>query len=81
MWFVYIIECLDGTYYTGSTNDIEKRFKSHIDGRGAKYTKSHKPLKLIYQEEFKAKSAAMKREWEIKKLSKNQKIILITPIT
>ncbi len=77
MWFVYIIECVDGTYYTGSTNDVQKRFKNHIEGNGAKYTKSHKPVKVIYQEELLSKSDALKREIELKKLSKNRKKELV----
>ena len=78
MYFVYILLCLDNSLYTGSTNNIEKRFKDHILGKGAKYTKSHKPVRVVYQEEFKSKSEALKREVEIKRLSKKQKEILIT---
>lgn len=72
-WFVYILLCSDNSYYIGSTNDVEKRFKDHIEGRGAKYTKSHKPIKIIYQEKFSTKSQALKREWQLKKLSKSEK--------
>ena len=77
MWFIYILECTDGSFYIGSTNNIEQRFKNHIAGKGAKYTKSHKPLKMIYQEKFATKSEALKREWELKKLSRKQKEQLI----
>lgn len=78
MYFVYILKCLDGSLYTGSTNNIEKRFKSHLEGKGGKYTRSHKPVKIIYEEKFKTKSDALKREMQIKKLSKEKKIILIS---
>lgn len=77
MWFTYILLCYGGSLYTGSTNDVEKRFKDHIAGRGARYTKSHKPVKIIYQEKFKSKSEALKREAEIKKLSRKEKQNLI----
>jgi len=73
MYYVYILLCRDGSYYTGSTNDVEKRFKDHLKGRGARYTKSHKPVKIIYEEKFNTKSEALKRETEIKKLSRNKK--------
>lgn len=78
MYFVYIILCNDGSFYTGSTNDIEKRFKDHVRGRGAKYTKSHKPLRIIYKEEFETKSEALKREAEIKRLPRKEKKSLIS---
>ena len=65
---VYILECNDGTLYTGWTNDIDKRFKAHDDGKGAKYTKGRRPLKLVYLEELETKSEALKRENEIKKM-------------
>jgi len=78
MYFVYILKCLDGSLYTGSTNNIEKRFKNHLEGKGGKYTRSHKPVKIIYEEKFKTKSDALKREMQIKKLSKEKKIILIS---
>ena len=55
---VYILECNDGTLYTGWTNDIDKRFKAHNDGKGAKYTKGRRPLKLVYLEELETKSEA-----------------------
>ena len=77
MYFVYILLCEGGSFYTGSTNDVEKRFKDHVNGKGAKYTKSHKPVRIIYKEEFKTKSEALKRESEIKKLSKQQKTAVV----
>lgn len=77
MWFTYILLCVDGSFYTGSTNNVEKRFEDHLEGDGARYTKSHKPVKIIYQEKFKSKSEALKREAEIKKLSRKEKQNLI----
>jgi len=72
-YFVYILLCQDGSYYTGSTNDAEKRFKDHLEGRGARYTKSHKPVKIIYKEEFTSKSKALKREAEMKSWTRKKK--------
>jgi len=77
MWFVYILLCSDGSFYTGSTNDVEKRLEAHLAGKGAKYTKSHKPERIIYQESFQTKSEALKREIEIKKLTKIDKLKLV----
>ena len=74
---VYILECNDGTLYTGWTNDIDKRFKAHNDGKGAKYTKVRRPLKLVYLEELETKSEALKRENKIKKMTKDKKRQLI----
>ncbi len=75
MWFIYILLCTDGSYYTGATNNLEKRFLEHKSGKGGRYTRSHKPLKLIYSEQFKTKSEALKREIEIKGWSKQKKIL------
>ena len=74
MYFVYILLCADGSLYTGSTNDIAKRLEAHKNGKGAAYTKSHKPVKIIYSQECKTKSEALKREAEIKKLKRSEKI-------
>ncbi len=75
-WYVYIVECVDLTLYTGITTNIARRLKEHEAGKGAKYTKGRAPLKLIYQEECKDRSSASKRELEIKALSKEQKLLL-----
>ena len=80
MYFVYILLCADGSFYTGSTNDVEKRFKNHLNGKGARYTQSHKPIKIIYKEKFSTKSKALKREVEIKKLTKKKKEDLVRMI-
>ncbi len=71
--YVYILRCSDTTYYTGYTNNLEKRIKQHNDGNGAKYTKGKRPVKLVYKEEFSDKSVAMKREYQIKQLTRKEK--------
>lgn len=80
MYYVYILSCKDGSYYTGSTNNVEKRFKDHLAGKGARYTKSHKPEKIIYREEFSTKSEALKREIEIKKWPRQMKEKLVRSV-
>lgn len=77
MNYVYILKCGDGTLYTGWTNNLEKRFKSHCEGKGAKYTRGRGPLELVYFEEFNDKVEAMRREYAIKKLKKSDKEKLI----
>ena len=74
---IYILLCSDGSFYTGYTKDLEARIKLHENGKGAKYTKSHRPKKIAYVEEFGSRSEAMKREKEIKKLSHQQKLDLV----
>lgn len=77
MWFVYILRCGDGSLYTGITTDVERRLAVHRSGKGAKYTRSHLPVELVYTAECGDHSAALKREWEIKELSREEKMILI----
>jgi putative endonuclease len=76
-FYVYILLCSDGSFYTGYTKDIEARTRQHQNGKGAKYTKSHKPQKLAYVETHENRGVAMKREREIKKLSHQQKQALV----
>jgi len=76
-FYVYILLCLDGSFYTGYTKDLNERTKQHENGKGARYTKSHKPKKLAYVELFNSRSSAMKRERAIKKLTHQQKQELI----
>lgn len=78
MNYTYIVQCSDGSLYTGWTNNIEKRINDHNSGRGAKYTKSRLPVVLAYYEEFKTKEEAMRREWEIKQLDRKAKLELIS---
>lgn len=77
VWTVYILECGDGTLYTGITDDLQRRFKAHSEGRGAKYTRGRGPLKLRYWETVPDKSTALKREHELKRLRKNEKMAII----
>jgi putative endonuclease len=77
MYYIYIAECDDGTLYTGYTINLEKRIEAHNIGKGAKYTRGRTPIVLKYYEEFNSKSNALKRESEIKKMSKLKKIELI----
>jgi len=77
MWYVYIVECNDSTLYTGISNNVEKRIETHNKKKGAKYTKTRTPVKLVYQQSFETKSLASKEEWRIKQLTRNQKILLI----
>lgn len=77
MNYTYIVECSDGTYYTGWTNDIKKRIENHNSGKGAKYTKTRRPVTLVYYEMFETKQEAMKREYAIKQMSRTKKERLI----
>ena len=76
-WKLYILRCGDGTLYTGITTDVEKRVEAHRTGKGAKYTRGRAPLELVYREECGDHSAALKREIEIKKLTREEKESLI----
>tara|TARA_B100000609_G_C17103006_1_gene375613 strand:- start:106 stop:366 length:261 start_codon:yes stop_codon:yes gene_type:complete len=76
-WTVYIVKCSDKTFYTGITNNIKLRLETHNSGKGAKYTKNRLPVILVYLETVDDKSNALRREMEIKKLNRSQKINLI----
>ena len=76
-WTVYILECGDGTLYTGITDDLPKRLKAHSEGKGAKYTRGRGPLKLRYREVAADKSGALKREYALKRLRKTEKMAII----
>ena len=71
--YAYMVRCVDGSLYSGWTNDIEKRLLAHNSGRGAKYTRSRLPVTLAYLEEFPTKEEAMSREWHLKELTKKEK--------
>jgi putative endonuclease len=77
MWFVYLLRCLDGSLYTGITNDLERRVSDHFAGKGCRYTRSHPPKELAYREEFLTRSKALTREAEIKKWPKKRKEELV----
>jgi putative endonuclease len=68
MWLVYILRCADGTLYTGVTNDMEKRLVEHNAGRGARYTRTRRPVEVVYREEAPDRGAAQRRESEIKRM-------------
>jgi len=76
-WFVYMLRCGDGSLYTGYTDDVLRRLAVHQSGKGGRYTRSHLPLELVYQEELPDKSAALRREAAIKGLSRQEKLALI----
>lgn len=77
--FVYILQTENNTLYCGYTDNVEKRFQAHLEGKGAKYTRANKPVKLVWQKEFDTKSEALKEEYRIKhKLTRKQKLELIT---
>ncbi len=76
-FYVYIVQCQDGTYYTGYTPDIDRRIQLHNDGRGARYTRDRKPVKLVWCKEYKYFKKAFLEEIRIKKLTKKQKQALV----
>lgn len=77
MHFVYILLCQDGSFYTGYTVDVNRRFLQHKTGKGASYTRSHPPIRVLYTESFATKEEALRRERQIKNLSRNKKISLM----
>lgn len=71
--YTYMVQCSDGTFYIGWTNNLEKRIRAHNEGKGAKYTKSRRPVTLVYYESFQTKQEAMKREYFLKQFSRQKK--------
>ncbi len=76
-WCLYLIECRNGAYYAGITNDLERRYAAHVAGRGAKYTRANPPLRLIGSRPFPDRSAASKAEHAIRKLSRSEKLVYL----
>lgn len=74
MWFIYLVKCADGTLYCGITNNLDKRIKIHNDGKGAKYTKTRRPVSLLKYFERPTKGEALKLEYKIKQLSRQEKL-------
>jgi len=74
--YVYLIQCEDDSFYTGITKDLDSRMKLHLSGKGSRYTRMHKPKKLVYVEEFDSRAEAMKRERKIKTFKHSQKLEL-----
>lgn len=77
MWYVYVLLCIDNSLYTGASNNPERRFLDHKNGKGGHYTSAHKPIKIIHTEQLATKSAALKRESQIKGWSHKKKIIFL----
>lgn len=80
-YYLYILQTLDNTLYCGIALDVEKRYQEHIEGKGAKYTRAHKPEKIVYVREFETKSEALREEYRIKRLTRKQKLELIGVIS
>ena len=76
-WYLYILECADGTLYTGITDDVPRRLEQHNSGKGAKYTRGRGPVQLRYQEECGSRSDASKREYEVHHMTRQEKLELI----
>lgn len=79
-WFLYILRCGDHSLYTGITNDIERRFKMHSQGKAARYTRSRQPLEIVYRETCKTRTEALIRECAVKTLTKTKKLALIEQV-
>lgn len=76
-WFLYILQCSDGSFYTGIAKDLQRRFQKHNEGKGARYTRTRRPLTLLYQENCKGRAEALIRECAVKALSRRQKESLV----
>ena len=77
MYYVYLLRCADGSLYCGYTDDLTRRVRIHNEGKGAKYTRSRRPVSLVYKESFEEKRAALKREYAIKRLTREEKLLLV----
>ncbi|WP_313173356.1 GIY-YIG nuclease family protein [Stenotrophomonas sp.] len=73
-WFVYLLECRDGSYYAGISTDVEARFLAHVAGKGARYTRAHPPLRILARRAYADRSAASRAEWQIKQLPRERKL-------
>lgn len=78
MNYVYMLRCGDGSLYTGWTNNLQARLAAHQSGRGGKYTRAHRPVELVYHESLPSREEAMSREWRIKRMSRSEKLALIS---
>lgn len=78
IWHLYLIECVDGSYYTGVTTDVERRYSQHVIGKGARYTRSHKPMRLLASCAIGSRSEALKVELAVKRLPKEEKLSAFT---
>lgn len=77
-WYVYMVRCRDGSLYTGITNDLSRRVAAHSNGTGARYTRSRRPVTLVYSRRARDKSSALKTEYRLKQLSRSEKLALTT---
>jgi putative endonuclease len=77
MCWVYLLECVDTSYYCGATTDLKRRIKQHNTGKGAKYTAGRRPVRLVWCQEYDSYAQALKEEWKIKRLNRKQKESLI----
>ena len=77
MNYTYIVRCRDGSLYTGWTTDLERRLRAHNEGTGAKYTRSRRPVELVYAESFDTKEEALRREYAIKQMTREEKLSLL----
>ncbi len=77
MWYVYLLRCSDGSLYAGSTTDVERRLREHAAGRGGAYTRSRRPVRLVYREPQPDRARAQHREWVLKQWSHAQKLALV----
>ncbi len=77
MWHVYLLRCSDGSLYVGSTTDVERRLREHAAGRGGAYTRSRRPVRLVYRERQPDRARAQRREWALKQWSRAQKIAMV----
>ncbi len=76
-WYVYVVRCRDGSLYTGASNDVARRVAAHNDGKGARYTRSRRPVRLVWQRPVKGKVEALRLEWRIKQLPRREKLALV----
>jgi putative endonuclease len=79
-WFLYLIECADGSIYTGIARDVAARYAAHVSGKGARYTRSHPPARLLASQAFPDRSSALKAEYRVKQLSAAEKRILVAQL-
>jgi putative endonuclease len=77
MWYLYLIECNNGAYYAGITNDVDARYAAHADGQGAKYTKANPPRRLLGSKAYPDRSSAARAEWQIKQLPREEKLAFL----
>ena len=73
-WFLYLLECRDGSYYAGISTDVQARFRAHLAGKGARYTRAHPPLRVLGMRPYADRAAASRAEWQIKQLPRQHKL-------